>query len=104
MVVYDDVSPEPIKIYDHGVIYEDPESFGQYQLSYRTGDILSPKLDSVEPIALQMEDFVGAVRTGRKPVADADIACKVVQIAEAAEASLERGGVPVPVGSVRIGS
>jgi predicted dehydrogenase len=31
MVVYDDVSVEQIKVYDHGVVYEDPETFGQYQ-------------------------------------------------------------------------
>jgi predicted dehydrogenase len=104
MVVYDDVSPEPIKVYDHGVIYTDPESFGQYQLSYRTGDILSPKLDTAEPIALQLEDFVESVRTGRRPVADTEIACKVVRIVEAAEASMEQGGVPVSVGGLRIGS
>ena len=104
MVVYDDVSPEPIKVYDHGVVYEDPETFGQYQLSYRTGDILSPKLDTVEPIASQLEDFVSAVRTGHKPLADDDLACKVVRIAEAAEASLEQHGVPVPVESLQIRS
>ena len=44
MVVYDDTSTEQIRIFDHGVTYEDPETFGQYQLSYRTGDIVSPKL------------------------------------------------------------
>lgn len=104
MVVYDDVSPEPIKVYDHGVIYEDPESFGQYQLSYRTGDILSPKLDTVEPIALQLEDFVDSIRTRREPVADTSIAAKVVRIAEAAESSLDQGGVPVSIESPRVRS
>lgn len=104
MVVYDDVSPEPLKVYDHGVIYEDPESFGQYQLSYRTGDILSPKLDTVEPIALQLEDFIDTVRSRSEPVADTNIACNVVRIAEAAEASLEQGGMPVSVGEIRVGS
>ncbi len=104
MVVYDDVSAEPIKISDHGVIYEDPESFGQCQLSYRTGDILSPKLDTVEPIALQLEDFIDAVRSGSEPVADTNIACNVVGIAEAAEASLEQGGMPVSVDGLRVGS
>ena len=44
MVVYDDGAPEPIRLFDHGVVYSDPESFGEFQLAYRTGDILSPAL------------------------------------------------------------
>ena len=100
MVVYDDVSPEPIKIYDHGVIYEDPETFGQYHLSYRTGDVLAPKLDSTEPIALQLEDFIRSIRHGVPPVADMELARKVVCLVEAAEESLETGGHPVPVADV----
>ena len=39
MVVYDDGAAEPVRIFDHGVVYRDPETFGQYHLSYRTGDI-----------------------------------------------------------------
>ena len=38
MVVYDDVSNEPVRIFDSGVMVEDPQSFGEFQLSYRTGD------------------------------------------------------------------
>ena len=40
MVVYEDGGAEAIKIYDRGVDYKDPETFGEYQLSYRSGDIL----------------------------------------------------------------
>ena len=47
MVVYDDGTAEPVRVFDHGVVYKDPETFGEYQLSYRTGDILSPKIDDV---------------------------------------------------------
>ena len=52
MVVYEDGGAEAIKIYDRGVDYKDPETFGEYQLSYRSGDILSPKLATEEPLAL----------------------------------------------------
>ena len=49
---------EPVRIFDHGVVYKDPETFGEYHLSYRTGDILSPKVDSYEPLVQELEDFV----------------------------------------------
>ena len=42
MVVYEDGVGEPVRVFDHGVVYKDPETFGEYHLSYRTGDILSP--------------------------------------------------------------
>ena len=57
MVVYDDCSNEPVRVYDSGVMPRDPESFGEY-LNYRTGDIVSPHIDLDEPIALQMEDLL----------------------------------------------
>ena len=53
MVVYDDTSVEPVRVFDSGVTYRDPETFGEFHLSYRTGDIVSPHLDSSEPLALE---------------------------------------------------
>jgi len=92
MVVYEDGSPEPIRIFNHGVIYQDPETFGEYQLSYRTGDIISPKLDVSEPIALELEEFVQAVRKGASPAGHLELTQRVVAIAETAQTSLERDG------------
>jgi len=89
MVVYDDASPEPVRVFDHGVVYKDPETFGQYQLSYRTGDILSIRLDTTEPLALELEDFLAAVQEGHEPTASTELARNVVQLTEAAETSLE---------------
>src|SRR5207302_6690140 len=95
MVVYDDGSPEPIKIYDRGVDYKDPESFGEYQLSYRSGDILSPHLPTGEPLAMQLDDFVRAIRTGRRSDWRLELAREVVSLAEAADASLDSGGAAI---------
>jgi predicted dehydrogenase len=92
MVVYEDGSGEPVRIFDHGVVYRDPETFGEYQLSYRSGDILSPRVDSAEPIARQLDDFVQAIQTGSEPVANAEFARDVVRLAEAADASLKASG------------
>jgi predicted dehydrogenase len=92
MVVYDDGSPEPIRIFDHGVIYEDPETFGEYHLSYRTGDIVSPKLETTEPIAVEMEDFANSIRAGAAPEGHLELARNVTHLVETAEASLAEGG------------
>lgn len=88
MLVYEDGAPEPLRIYDHGVVYQDPETFGQYHLSYRTGEIVSPKLDSYEPLAAELSDFLGAVRDGREMTDNLAIAHDVIRIAEAADRAL----------------
>ena len=98
MVVYEDGSAEAIKVYDRGVDYKDPETFGEYQLSYRSGDILSPRLSTEEPLALQIADFLRAVRGTGRPDLDLGLALDVVRLAEAAHASLARGGERVALG------
>ncbi len=92
MVVYEDGSAEAIKVYDRGVDYKDPETFGEYQLSYRSGDILSPRLSTEEPLALQIADFLRAIRGPGRSELDHGLALDVVRLAEAAHASLARHG------------
>jgi predicted dehydrogenase len=87
--VYEDGSQEPIRIFDRGIVYEEPESFGEYQLSYRTGDVVSPRIEATEPIAVELDDFATAVQTGRTPAGSAEFGVKVVRITEAADAALE---------------
>jgi predicted dehydrogenase len=99
MVVYDDSSSEPVRVFDSGVSYEDPETFGQYQLSYRTGDIVSPKLETTEPIITELTDFVEGVRLGRAPEGNPALARNVVRLIEAAEASIAETGAPAQIES-----
>jgi predicted dehydrogenase len=101
MVVYDDGAVEPLRLYDHGVVYQDPETFGEYHLSYRTGDILSPKVESHEPLAAEMSDFVSAARDGRPLERQARLASDVVRLAEAAEQSVQAGGREIVLESSR---
>src|SRR3954469_25642948 len=99
MVVYDDSSSEPVRVFDSGVEYEDPETFGQYQLSYRTGDIVSPRLETTEPIAMELAGFLDGIRIGRAPEGNPALAANVVKLIEAAEASLEERGAPTQIAS-----
>jgi predicted dehydrogenase len=98
MVVYEDGSPEPIKIYDRGVEYKEPETFGEWHLSYRSGDILTPNLPIAEPLAAQAGAFVDAMRTGQLPEYGLALARDVVRLAEASDASLNNGGAQVEIG------
>jgi predicted dehydrogenase len=102
MVVYEDGAPEAVRIFDHGVVYEDPETFGAYQLSYRTGDITSPKLDTTEPLVTQIGDFIAAAGAGAPRPAEALLARDVVHMLEAAESSLRRDGAEVEVSASRL--
>lgn len=101
MLMYDDTeNVEKVKVFDHGVDYRDPETFGEFQLAYRTGDIVSPKLDSAEPLGTEARHFLECVRTGRTPDTDGLAGRAVVAALEAAERSLASGGAEVRTGEV----
>jgi len=91
MLIYDDTEPyEKIKIFDKGVDILEPESFGEYQLSYRTGDIISPRLDSFEPLNAEMEEFLRCIETGSSPRTSGRSGLGVVKALETADVSLSR--------------
>ncbi len=94
MIVYDDLEPvEKVKIYDRGVDRQ-PESFGEFQLTYRSGDILSPRLDTTEPLFIECEHFLDCIRTGRTPDTSPRSGVDVVRVIQAAERSLRCAGMP----------
>ena len=114
MVVYDDVSADArIMVYDKGVtkkVNTSPlpnengislgryESFGEFQLLLRAGDVLIPKLDFVEPLKLECQHFIECIRTGQRPVTDGYDGLRVVKTLEAAQRSLAQGGASQPIG------
>jgi predicted dehydrogenase len=98
MVVYDDVSNEPVRVFDSGVMLRDPQSFGEFQLSYRTGDIVSPTVRPAEPLKLEMTDFCSSIRTGAAPRSSAALGVEVVRMIEAVDVSLARSGSRVVLG------
>jgi predicted dehydrogenase len=99
MIVYDDLEPvEKVKVYDRGVDRQ-PASFGEFQLTYRSGDILSPRLDTTEPLFLECQHWLDCIRTGREPDASPRHAVDVVRVIQAAERSLRYHGAPQLVGT-----
>jgi predicted dehydrogenase len=97
MVVYEDTSNEQVRIFDRGVDLMEPQTFGEFQLAYRSGDVLTPRLDVDEPLRMEVEDFVRAIRTGEPPRSSAQLGLEVVRMMEATQASLDFNGVTVPV-------
>jgi predicted dehydrogenase len=90
MLVYDDVSNEPIRIFDAGAELPPPETFGEFHLSYRTGDIISPKVDPVEPLGVEIADFCAAILDGTATHSTPQIGLDVIKMIEAVEDFLAR--------------
>ena len=92
MVVYDDGSAEPVRVFDHGVVYEDPETFGAVPA-------LLPHRRHRLAEARQLRAARGRARGLRAARCDRraarrrmpTLARNVVRLTEAAETSLEGG-------------
>ena len=99
MILYDDTEPlEKIKIYDKRV--ESPphyNTFAEFHYSYHYGDMYAPYLKQAEPLRVECQDFLEAIRTGSKPVSDGWEGFRVVQILEASSESLRNGGASVQI-------
>ena len=85
MAVFDDTNPaEMLKVYNKGAdMHADPE------VSYRFGATTIPHIDWIEPLQLECEDFVNAVRTGTQPRAHGGVGLEVVRILVAAQKLLD---------------
>jgi predicted dehydrogenase len=99
MVVYDDTSNEPVRVFDSGVHLREPETFGEFRLTYRTGDIISPRIDASEPLSVELRDFCHSIRKGTPPRSSSVVGLEVVRMMAAVDLSLARNGNRVEVGS-----
>src|ERR1700733_6918792 len=76
-VVYEDGAAEPVRLFDRG------------------GDIVAPRVESYEPLGLQLGDLVRAIRAGDPMDYEGTLARSVVRIVDAADQSLRLGGSEV---------
>jgi predicted dehydrogenase len=94
MAVYDDVEPlEKIRIYDKGV--EKPpytDTFGDFQLSYRYGDVVLPYIQVTEPLRIECQHFIESILNHTRPQSDGIDGLRVVKALEAAQRSLQSSG------------
>lgn len=93
MIVYDDIeTSEKVKIYDKGIDVTTREGVYDTLVQYRTGDMLSPKLDQEEALAVGARHFVDCVLNGKKPTTDGAAGLNVVRILEASTRSMRDRG------------
>ncbi|MDQ1446021.1 MAG: hypothetical protein QOI20_2485 [Acidimicrobiaceae bacterium] len=96
MIVYEDTNPEePIKVYDKGLNRPAQDELDQYKVTYRTGNVVAPRVGTWEPLGAQLQDFLVRVAAGDTPDKREQTAITVVDIIEAAEESLALSGQPV---------
>jgi predicted dehydrogenase len=94
MIVYDDLEPsEKVKIYDKGVtISERPEAVYQHLVSYRSGDMWAPRLETTEALHTEALHFIDCIENQITPLTDGHSGLRIVRILEAAERSLRSRG------------
>ena len=93
MIVWNDLeADEKIKVYDKGVEITNREGVYDMLVSYRTGDMWSPKVEATEALKAELGYFVECVESGTRPFNDGAAGLRVVRMLEAAETSLQRKG------------
>jgi len=106
MLVYEDTEPlEKIKIYNKGVAIQKNnlprdkyyDTFEEFQLVYRSGDVYSPKLDLIEPLNVMCSHFIGCIQNNKTPRSDGLSGLRVVKIIEAAQQSLKEDGKEIKI-------
>ena len=105
MLVYDDVSnTEKLRVYDKGVnVMPHYDTFGEFQLSYRYGDIVLPRIEDSELLKNEAEHFIDAICNGGALRSDGLGGLEVVRALEAACDSIREGGTARELGGAGVG-
>jgi predicted dehydrogenase len=96
MLVWNDLdADEKIKVYDKGVEIQNGEGVRDLLVSYRSGDMWSPKVEPTEALKAETTYFVDCVSKNERPFNDGAAGLRVVKMLEAADKSLKDQGRPV---------
>jgi predicted dehydrogenase len=93
MLVWNDLEPdEKIKLYDKGVDVQTRGEVYDLLVSYRSGDMLAPKVEQTEALKLETQYFLDCIADGAKPHNDGEAGLRVVRMLEAADESIRARG------------
>ena len=100
MIVYDDLeTSEKVKIYDKGItVTETPDDLRKLLISYRTGDLWSPKVNETEALKLEVAHFRNCIDGSEKPITPGERGLAIVRMLEAADKSMQKRGEAVELG------
>lgn len=98
-ILYNDLDrSESVKVYDRGVdVGPNRADKRGLLVSYRSGDVLSPRLDTFEPLSAMFTHLADCIEAGDEPISGGDQGLRIVRTLEAADESLKRGGIPVDI-------
>jgi predicted dehydrogenase len=98
MLVWNDLEPdEKIRVYDKGVNISNGQGVYDLLVSYRSGDVWSPRVDATEALKRELEYFIECIMTNQEPSNDGRAGLRVVRLLDAAERSLKERGRMVPL-------
>lgn len=99
MLIWDDLDTAgPIKIYDRQVVPSyHYETYGDFHLLAKEGNVTIPKLSLFEPLKAQDAHFLECVRTRKMPFVDGKSSQQAIRVLEAIQKSLRKKGGPVRV-------
>lgn len=97
MLVWNDLEvDEKIKVYDKGVEISNGQNVYDLLISYRTGDVWSPKVEQTEALKVELQYFIDCIMNDQVPLNDGAAGLRVVKLLEAADQSLkDRGQIVV---------
>lgn len=100
MAFFNDLeTQEPVRIFDKGALREPSyESFGEFKLVTRSGDVVSPAIAASEPLKNQCHHFLHSVLTRHPALSDASDGLRVVEVLHAINRSIAQRGLPVKLG------
>lgn len=91
MLFWNDVDPdEKIRVYDKGVEVKNRESIYDLLVSYRSSDMLVPKLDQIEALGVETKYFIDCISQKKAPINDGVSGLQVVRMLEACDKSIKK--------------
>jgi predicted dehydrogenase len=101
-IVFNDLNGlEQVRVFEKGVstVEQEPLNYGEFRFEIRDGDIISPRIEPVEPLKNQCRHFLECVRLGKRPISSGIEGREVVRVLEAVNRSIECKGLQMEVES-----
>jgi predicted dehydrogenase len=98
MVIWNDLeSDEKVRVYDRGVDLKSRDGLYDLLVSYRSGDMWAPHVDSAEALGLEIAHFTRCILENQPVINDGLAGLRVVKVLEAASKSLANRGAEVRI-------